>query len=192
MTISLSAATAQPDLIGPGRLVLIVGPSGAGKDKLIAGTRAACAGNPEIVFSRRVVTRPASAAEDHATLTDADFDRAVKNEMFAFWWEAHGHKYGIPRAANSDIRAGRSVVNNVSRAVVDNVRRRYARVDVVLVTAPRDVLAARLARRSRPTDRSFSERIGRNDAFGSFRPDHVIETTGAPEAAVRQLLELLK
>ena len=51
--------------IGPGRLVLVVGPSGAGKDTLIAGARVKCLNNPTIVFPRRVVTRAASVAEDN-------------------------------------------------------------------------------------------------------------------------------
>ena len=85
--------SSQP--IGPGRLVLVVGPSGAGKDTVIAGTKAACADDPGIVFSRRVVTRPASETEDHDTLDDAAFDRAAKAGEFAFWWQAHGLKYGI-------------------------------------------------------------------------------------------------
>ena len=187
----LASAQATPDLIGPGRLVLIVGPSGAGKDTLIAGTKAACSSKPAIVFLRRVVTRPASDAEDHDTLDNESFERSMKDGAFAFWWEAHGHKYGIPLTADHHIRAGRIVVSNVSRAIVDETRKKYAHVDAVLVTAPSDVLASRLARRSRQTDGSLAERIRRNEAFGGFQADHVIETTSTPDAAVQQLLAIL-
>ena len=69
--------------IGPGRLVLVVGPSGAGKDTLLAHARAACRDDPDIVFPRRVITRPSSAAEDHDTLSDAAFDQAVGEGAFA-------------------------------------------------------------------------------------------------------------
>jgi len=184
--------TAPSAPIGPGRLVLVVGPSGAGKDTVIAGTKAACAGDPGIVFSRRVVTRPASETEDHDTLDDAAFDRAAKAGEFAFWWQAHGLKYGILRAADDDIRAGRIVVSNVSRAIIGDMRARYANVDTVLVTAPADLVAVRLARRGRQSDGSIAERVKRNDAFNDFRADHVIETTGAPEAAVKKLLGVIR
>ena len=187
----LSPARVAPELIGPGRLVLIVGPSGAGKDTLITGTKAACSSNPASVLPRRVVTRPASAAEDHDTLDDTSFDRGVKDGLFAFWWEAHGHKYGIPLTVDDDIRAGRIVISNTSRGIVEEMRQRYARVDAVLVTAPADILASRLSRRSRHSDRSVSERIRRNEAFGGFRADYVVDTAGAPETAVRQLLDII-
>ncbi len=51
-------------------------PSGGGKDTLIAGAKEACHTNPDVVFPRRVVTRAASAAEDHDSLDDAAFERA--------------------------------------------------------------------------------------------------------------------
>jgi ribose 1,5-bisphosphokinase PhnN len=52
-------------VIGPGKLVLVVGPSGAGKDTLLSLARAACADDPTIVFVQRLVTREDSSAEDN-------------------------------------------------------------------------------------------------------------------------------
>lgn len=180
-----------PEPIGPGRFVLVVGPSGAGKDTLLAGAKARCDGNSQIVFPRRVVTRPTSDAEDHDSLNEAAFDDSIRNGDFAFWWQAHSLKYGIPRTADDNVRAGRTVVCNVSRGIVADVRARYARVDVVLVTAPAEVLAARLAGRLRDTDGSLMERIKRNDAFKDFQTNHVIENISAPDAAVHQLLDVI-
>src|SRR5215470_191027 len=191
MTTLASHATTVADLVGPGRFLLIVGPSGAGKDTLIAGMRAACDGATNVAFPRRVVTRANSDAEDHDTLETVAFDHAVKDGKFALWWEAHGHKYGIPSSVDADIRAGRVVITNVSRAIVSAVRRRYAHVETVLVTAPQDVLRSRLTRRLRETDGSVIERVKRNDLFADFRADHVIETTGTPDVAVRLLLDVI-
>lgn len=181
-----------PEPIGPGRFVLVVGPSGAGKDTLIAGAKEACGNDPAIAFPRRVVTRPATKAEDHDSLDNATFDDAVNDGAFAFWWQAHGLKYGVPRSTEDDIRAGRTVICNVSRSVVAEVRARYVRVDVVLVTAPAEILAARLSGRSRASDGPLNERIKRNDAFTDFRPDCTIDNAGAPDKAVRQLLGVIK
>ena len=171
--------------------MLVVGPSGAGKDTVIAGAKAACGGDPAIVFPRRVVTRPATEAENHESLSDSDFDYAVKNSMFAFWWQAHGLKYGIPQIADNDVRAGRTVVCNVSRGIVAEVRMRYARVDAVLITAPADILSARLAGRSRGTDGPAALRIERNASFNDFRADYVVENIGAADTAVKSLLDVI-
>lgn len=185
-------APARPELIGPGRLVLVVGPSGAGKDTLMAGARAVCGADPTIVFPRRVITRRSSAAEDHDTLEPDAFDHAAQNGAFAFWWEAHGLKYGIPRSAELDICAGRTLVCNVSRGIVANVRARYARVDCVLITAPPAVLAQRLDARGRPSDGPLAQRIQRNDTFADFRADFVIDNSGAPEMSIQRLLDVIR
>src|SRR5262249_48736114 len=142
-------AEAAPELIGPGRLILVVGPSGAGKDTLIAGARAALERNGAVVFPRRIITRESTAAEDHDTLPLDQFRRAAAAGDFALWWEAHGHCYGIPGAIDADIRARRTVVANVSRTIIEPARRRYESVVAVHVTAPAHVLATRLAARDR-------------------------------------------
>ncbi len=165
--------------IGPGRLVVVIGPSGAGKDTLIAEARARLAGDPAVVFPLRLVTRTASAAEDHLTISDGDFAPAVGRGDFAFWWEAHGLKYALAAAIDDDIRAGRTVVCNVSRGIVAALRRRYARLVVVLVTAPAEVLAARLAGRDRASDGDLAQRLARGaPPPAELAPDHTIENVG--------------
>lgn len=65
MSESPSIAPQQTAAIGPGRLVLVVGPSGAGKDTLLGLAKTALAEDHDVVFPRRIVTREASAAEDN-------------------------------------------------------------------------------------------------------------------------------
>jgi len=116
--------------IGPGRLILVVGPSGAGKDTLIGLAQAACADDSGIVFPRRVVTREASSSfEDNEQVSLDAFRKALARGDFTIHWEAHGHCYALPRAIDEDIRAGRIVIANVSRKMIDAMRR--ADADVV-------------------------------------------------------------
>ena len=135
-------------MIGPGRLLLVVGPSGAGKDTLIGLARAACADDSSIVFPRRVVTREASAFEDNEQVSFEAFRQALVRGEFAMNWEAHGHSYALSRVIEDDIRAGLTVVANVSRTVVVAMRRAYADVVVVSITAPPEILGQRLAARA--------------------------------------------
>jgi ribose 1,5-bisphosphokinase len=180
----------RTQLIGPGRLLLVVGPSGAGKDTLIARARAACRDDATVVFPRRIVTRPASAFEDNEVMAQQAFEQAAARGAFAFWWSAHGHSYGIPLAVDFDIEAGRTVVCNVSRTVVGAVRARYAHVVAVLVTAPRETLAVRLAARARPSDGSIEQRVGRSEIdAGGFRPDVIINNVGDPDIGARKLVD---
>jgi ribose 1,5-bisphosphokinase len=180
-------------LLGPGRLVLVIGPSGAGKDTVIAQARAACRDDPEIVFPRRMITRTPTAAEDHDTVAIAAFDQAARDGAFALHWEAHGLKYGIPVAIDEAIGAGRTVVCNVSRTIVAAARQRYLNVQSVLVTAPRDILAARLATRARASDGRIADRIDRVAApREELSADFVIRNVGRPEEAAARFIAIVK
>jgi ribose 1,5-bisphosphokinase len=177
--------------IGPGALVVVVGPSGAGKDTLIAMARALCAKNQRIVFPHRIVTRPTSVAEDHDSVSPSDFDAAIGQGAYAFWWEAHGLKYALSAAIDTELRAGKTVVCNVSRAVVSALRARYESVTVVLVTAPKHVLQARLAARGRESD--VAQRLDRAaPALDDLAPDVVIENIGDPHDGASRLAEVLR
>jgi ribose 1,5-bisphosphokinase len=193
MTETLTTTpTDQTAAIGPGRLVLVVGPSGAGKDTLLGLARAACANDGNVVFPRRVITREASASEENEEVSIGTFQEALTRGEYAMHWEAHGHCYALPRAIDDEIRAGRTIVANVSRTVIGAMRGAYANVVVVSITAPPDVLADRLAMRKRSSDGKLEARLGRTVEDEAAAPDVTIVNTGSAEYHSRQLVRVIK
>jgi ribose 1,5-bisphosphokinase len=177
----------------PGQFFLVVGPSGAGKDTLLRHAQEALRHDPDIVFVRRIVTRPSSAAEDHHTLSAQDFWAAARQGAFALSWNAYGLSYAIPLSVETDMAVGRRVVCNVSRAVVADARTRYPRAVVVLVTAPEEVLRARLLARGRPSDIDVAARLSRASWFApTLCPDHVIVNVGSIDRAAAKLAALIR
>ncbi len=173
-------------------LVLVVGPSGAGKDTLIGAARAALAGDARFVFPRRVVTRPAVAAlEDHDSVSDAVFAQNQRNGAYALSWAAHGLHYGLPRGIIDDIAAGRVVVVNGSRAMVGAAVAEFAGTQVLLVEATPEVRASRLSGRGRESAADVAARLAREvpaDLPGARR----IDNSGALEDGVARFVGALR
>ncbi len=83
-------------------LVLVVGPSGAGKDSLLQTAREAFRCDPRIGFARRVITRPADPdGENHEPVSEAEFTA----RDFALSWSAHGLRSPRHRWWSSMFRA---------------------------------------------------------------------------------------
>ena len=178
--------------IGPGRLILVVGPSGAGKDTLLGLGKAACAEDSGIVYPRRVITREASPSEDNEEVSTGTFEAALARNEYAMHWDAHGHRYALSRAIDDDIRAGRTVVANVSRTVISAMRRAYANVTVVSITAPTNVLAERLAMRGRASDGKIEHRLHRTVDEATAAPDVTINNTSSADYHARQFVRIIK
>jgi ribose 1,5-bisphosphokinase len=192
MTEAPTMAIDQSVTIGPGRLILVVGPSGAGKDTLIGLAKAACAEDRNIVFPRRVITREASVSEDNEEVSPGTFQEALARDEYAMHWEAHGHCYALSRAIDDEVRAGHTVVANVSRTVVAAMRQAYASVLVVSITAPPNVLAERLAMRSRGSDGRIEHRLHRTVDEAAAAPDVTIVNTGSAAYHARQFVRIIK
>jgi ribose 1,5-bisphosphokinase len=193
MTETLTTiSTDQSAAIGPGRLVLVVGPSGAGKDTLLGLAKVVCVDDGNIVFPRRVITREASASEENEEVSPGTFQEALARGDYAMHWEAHGHSYALSRVVDDEIRLGRTVVANVSRTVIGAMRRAYADVVVVSITAPPDVLAERIAMRARSSDGRLESRLRRTVEDASAVPDVTIVNTGCAEYHARQLVRAIK
>jgi ribose 1,5-bisphosphokinase len=178
--------------IGPGRLVLVVGPSGAGKDTLLGLAKAACVDDRNIVFPRRVITREASASEQNEEVSRDAFRQALSRGEYAVHWEAHGHCYALRREIDDELCAGRTVIANVSRTVIGALRHAYADVMVVSITAPPQVLAERLAMRKRSSDGKIESRLGRTIDETLAAPDVTILNTGSADYHARQFVRIIK
>lgn len=170
-----------------GTLFLVAGPSGAGKDTLIAEARKRL--SESYVFPRRVITRPTRAdTELHAFETEASFRQARAAGQFALSWEAHGLLYGVPRTIEDDLVAGRHVIVNVSRDVVAAARNSYSPAWTILVTASREVLERRLAVRGREAPGDIALRLERQM---DIQADAVILNDGSLGTALDEFLSAL-
>lgn len=137
-------------------ITAVVGPSGAGKDTLI---QRALQARSDLRLVRRVITRPTEAGgEDFEGVTPEDFARREARGDFALTWEAHGLSYGIPKALVEGLG---DVIFNGSRAALPLAARVFPGLQVILITAPAEVLAARLAARGRETADDIRLRLER-------------------------------
>lgn len=173
-----------------GVFVMVVGPSGAGKDTLLAGARSTLARDDRFVFVQRVITRPPDRWEAHVSVSVETFERMRRGNAFALAWTAHELSYGIPSTVADHVRDGRIAVCNASRRVIPSARCVFERVAVIYVTAPRDVLRARLVSRGREAELDPRlDRISPPDAVGSA--DLIINNVGTIEEGSETLVNWL-
>ncbi len=183
----------DPALTG-GRLVLVVGPSGAGKDTLIRQAEAELGSEARYRFPRRYITRPAGDPhEDHVALTEEEFLARERAGEFSLVWRAHGLGYALPRTVDSLVADGLIVIANVSRTVVGQARSRFVRVGVIQVTASGETLALRLAGRDRESAEDRARRLARPAPAFPDGPDiRTLVNDGPLEAAAAAFLGLLR
>lgn len=149
--------------------------------------------DPRIALARRVITRPSEAgSEDFDGVTVAEFQSLKDAGAFTLSWEAHGLNYAIPIAVNAHLKDGRDVLANLSRAVLIRAKDRFARFDVINLTADRDVLAARLTARGRETETQIAGRLERATAGlpSGIEATH-LDNSGPLEQTVRAALDCL-
>ena len=145
---------------------------------------------PDIVFSRRVVTREAQPGADETAVTLAQFDALRLSGGLSWHWHAHDLRYGIDAHYATAVQEGRPVVVNGSREHVqgltlgDDIR-------VVQIMAEPQQLANRLAQRGRDDAQAVHSRLSRNARFDSLQTHHTIYNQGALADAGQQLLAYL-
>lgn len=87
-------------------ILLITGPSGAGKGSVIGGLMAQ---DPRLAFSVSTTTRPKRAGEqegrEYDFVDEATFDALLAADAFVEWAVVHGNRYGTRRSRLDEMTA---------------------------------------------------------------------------------------
>lgn len=142
-----------------GRIIGVVGPSGVGKDTVMAALARA---RPELHIQERVITRaPDLGGEDFRAVSASAFEALEAQGAFSLSWGAHGLFYGIPQDIQARAAQGQDVLVNLSRKVLVQAAACFEQFCVLSLTAPQPVLAARLAARGRESEAEILKRLAR-------------------------------
>jgi guanylate kinase len=145
-----------------GDLIIISGPSGAGKGTLVRGLLARV---PRLWCSVSATTRPPRPGEregvDYFFLTPEEFERREREGEFLETAEVHGNRYGTLRGPVQDkIAEGCRVILEIDPQGAMQVRRNAAESTLVFVRAPsEDELRRRLAKRGSETPSQVETRM---------------------------------
>ncbi|MEM9715940.1 MAG: phosphonate metabolism protein/1,5-bisphosphokinase (PRPP-forming) PhnN [Pseudomonadota bacterium] len=177
-------------LMAKGQLITIVGPSGAGKDAILALVKDAI---PDLVFVQRVITRPADGGfEDHIPVSEDEFAAMSQAGRFALEWQANGLSYGIPSAALDPVKAGKTVIFNGSRGAMKDILAAFPDVLVLSVEVGREMLRDRLLSRGRETPEQIEARLDRDvPPFPNGARVAVIDNSGALKDAAAQMVSAI-
>ncbi len=176
-----------------GRLFYVMGPSGAGKDSLLAHARSHLPADAPVAFAHRYITRAGNAGgENHVALSHDEFAVRAAHGCFCMAWDSHGHRYGIGVEVEAWRQNGLSVVVNGSREWLPTAAERFPDIIPVAVVVDPAVLRARLERRGRESAAEIEERLSRAAAFRVAHPALVhIDNSGPLEHAGAAFVRLL-
>ncbi|MDO5654391.1 MAG: phosphonate metabolism protein/1,5-bisphosphokinase (PRPP-forming) PhnN [Brachymonas sp.] len=176
------------------RLVYCMGPSGAGKDSLLAWLQDHTRHLHHLHWARRTIARDVQThGEQHEVVSEGDFLRLLGENAFAMHWSANHMRYGIRHAELAPLQQGHWVLVNGSREYWPEVAERFANVVLpVYIDASPDVIRQRLLARGRETLPHIEQRMARNALF-SVPPDGIhIRNDSTLDAAGNELLRQLQ
>ncbi|MBI1798365.1 MAG: guanylate kinase [Candidatus Eisenbacteria bacterium] len=193
--LSRAADKARFTFHAGGFLLVISGPSGAGKGTLVdrlVETR------PDCIFAISSTTRPRRSSErdgvQYEFVTREEFERRRSAGFFLEWAEVHGHLYGTPiRFVDEQVKSGRVVVLDVDVQGGASVRRaRPEAVSVFIYPPTIDALRGRLLRRNTDSAEIVERRLGNAPGeLSQYREYDYLVMNDDLEQAVRRLTSIV-
>jgi guanylate kinase len=184
-----------------GQLVVISGPSGAGKTSVCRALKQ----RPDVEFSVSATTRSMRAGErdgvDYHFLSRDDFQRRLAENQFLEWATYAGNLYGTPRwPMDQALARGKTFLVEIEVKGTRQLRERGVPGTYVFIAPPSlQELRARLTRRGSNAPDEIEQRVriaeeeiaaARELAAGAPLYDHVIENVDL-DATIRAVERLL-
>lgn len=144
-----------------GKLVVISGPSGAGKTSVCRELKRL----PGVEFSVSATTRAPRTGEqdgvDYHFLTREDFERRVQLGEFLEWASYNGNLYGTPKwPMDLAIQKGRTFLLEIEVAGTRQLREKRVQGIYLFIAPPSlEELRARLVRRGTNTEQDIESRV---------------------------------
>ncbi len=178
-------------------VVIISGPSGAGKDTVINSALSRDESLAKVATAKTRAPRPGEVdGEHHVFLTDDQFDRWVAEDAFLEHVVSYGHRSGVPRAAVDKLLGqGRTVI---LRTDVEGARTLRERLDqpllVFLTVADRAELERRIRARGAEGEQQIAVRLA--EAEAEMAESHwfdvvIVNHEGQQDAATTDLIQAI-
>ena len=178
-----------------GRLFLIVGNSGSGKDSLLTEVLARWPISVKpIRIPQRYITRPAHDSEQYISVTAREFGDLKRKNKFWLTWHVYNTDYGVPTIVLDWLSRRQHVAVNVSREIIPRASKIIPGLKVIFVSVPLEISRHRMISRRRETEneRSFQQRLQRAKENQTLKQaDIIIDNSGALNDSATKLLDYL-
>lgn len=179
-----------------GILLVVSGPSGAGKGTICAAIRKIF---PKLNYSTSMTTRAPRKGEVEGTSyffrTNEEFEKLIKEDAFLEYARVYDHYYGTPKKYALDkIENGESVLLEIDIQGAMQVKQRYPQGVFVYVVPPSlDVLSARIHGRGTDSEEVIQKRLAKitDELAMAHKYDYII-VNDVLEDAVHKVCSILE
>ncbi len=148
-----------------GFLIVLSGPSGAGKNSVM---NAVFPTIPNLKYSISVTTRPPRAGEVDAVnyffRSEEEFDRLIEKDELLEWATFVGYRYGTPKSfVHEQIEHGNAVIMDIDIQGAAQIRKKMPEAIFVFLLPPtREELSRRLRHRGSDSEEVIKRRLAKS------------------------------